>query len=140
MSREVTGRNLKLTAVNGNIGTADRALKVKADTLDADAAKNIWMKSIGSTTVNHLTAPESIQFTATDKMTARSNRSERSTCNNQKTGYHSKTDRGKHQLLTSKRLRRSWKPDRTGAAGESPDRRIYPGQQQDSETEERFFR
>ena len=67
---EVTGRNLKLTAVNGNIGTADRALKVKADTLDADAAKNIWMKSIGSTTVNHLTAPESIQFTATDKMTA----------------------------------------------------------------------
>mgnify|MGYP001786155402 FL=1 len=67
---EVTGRNLKLTAVNGDIGTADRALKVKADTLDADAAKNIWMKSIGSTTVNHLTAPESIQFTATDKMTA----------------------------------------------------------------------
>ena len=67
---EVTGRNLKLTAVNGDIGTAERALKVKADTLDADAAKNIWMKSIGSTTVNHLTAPESIQFTATDKMTA----------------------------------------------------------------------
>ncbi len=66
----MTGRNLKLTAVNGDIGTAERALKVKADTLDADAAKNIWMKSIGSTTVNHLTAPESIQFTATDKMTA----------------------------------------------------------------------
>ena len=67
---DVIGGNLKLTAVNGSIGTADRALKVKADTLDADAAKNIWMKSIGSTTVNHLTAPESIQFTATDKMTA----------------------------------------------------------------------
>lgn len=117
---EVTGRNLKLTAVNGNIGTADRALKVKADTLDADAAKNIWMKSIGSTTVNHLTAPESIQFTATDKMTAGAIAANEVHVTTKKLDITAKQIAENTNYLRVKGYSRSWKPDRTGAAGESP--------------------
>ncbi len=68
---DVTGENLKLTAVDGSIGTADRTLKVQGTTLDGDAAESIWLKVLDDMTVNHLTAQKGIELEALKNVTVK---------------------------------------------------------------------
>ena len=68
---DVTGENLKLTAVDGSIGIADRTLKVEGTTLDGDAAESIWLKVLDDMTVNHLTAQKSIELEALKNVTVK---------------------------------------------------------------------
>lgn len=65
---DVKGTNLKLDAVSGSIGTADRAFKAEGTTLNA-TAENIWMKTLNEMTVNQMTAQKSINLEALKNVT-----------------------------------------------------------------------